>query len=358
MKNYQIVMNARSAQVLKAVVEMYIAQSEPVGARAISKKYDFSLSPATIRNVMADLEEEGYLSQPHTSAGRVPSDSGYRLYAQALVSHETLPLKEKKNICDAAYCPELREIAIMFSSITRTLANISHQAGLAGLSSWAATPMKKMRFVNMENRLALAVMVTTGGEMQSQLITLKKPMDQNALDKLTNFFNDRFSGKTLFQIRKALMDEIARDKNHINILSAQALFMAEEIEEKVTTDLNETIYIGGTSNLLAQRPGVIDISKMKALFKTLDEKSKLVDLLNSCIHSDGINLIIGSESNVTELNDYSLVTQAFTGEGGAMGAVGVIGLKQMNYGHVMALVAYTARQISRRLAGENVEFVN
>ena len=342
----------RAEQVLKSVVELYMANTEPVGARTLSKQPGFNLSPASLRNVMADLEEAGYLSQPHTSAGRVPSDKGYRRYVQSLIGPERLSENEKEDIRRAACGTEWGELVDLLMSVSKTLSDLSKQAGLVGLASWGGAPIKKIQFVHIEDHKILAVIVSAGGEIQNLLISSAEPVTQDSLDKMSNYFNDRFSGMSLKDIRLELLEEMKKEKDHIDMMLSMALSMAESIEERVSSvEKSNMIYLDGASNLISQTGNLVDISKIKALFKTFDEKSRLVSLLNDCFKSEGLNLIIGSESEMEELDVFSFVTHTFSGPGGSMGAVGIIGPKPMNYGRAMALVGYAAEQVSLRLAG-------
>lgn len=352
-------LDSRSIEVLTAVIESYIEKNEPIGSRTITKKYDFNLSPATIRNVMADLEQAGFLSQPHTSAGRVPSDKGYRLYAETVVNHKTLVVKEKNDIHSATFSQETCDLKEMVTSVTEALSELSMQAGLMGLTSWSATPIKKVHFVHIENRLTLSVMVAVGGEMKSQLVRTEENFSQDTLGELSNYFNDRFSGLTLKQIRTQLLNEINNARNRMDSLISIALAIAEGIEDQAPHNSDETIFIKRTSNLIGQQSSGMSLQKIKALFRTLDEKEKLAQLLNECMKSNGVNLLIGGESEIEELEDFSLITHPFHGrDGTAIGSVGIIGLKRMDYGHIMALVSYTAAQVSLRLAGRSYEAQN
>jgi len=339
----------RSAMVLKAVVENYMATIEPVGARAISRMSGFNLSPATIRNVMSNLEEEGYLSQPHTSAGRIPSDMGYRFYAETVAGPSELPLSEMELIRCATHGAKWQEIADLIGSVSKTMAELSSQAGIVGITTLSQAPVREIKFVYIAENRSLAVMITAGGEIRTRLINSADSYTQDELDRIANYLNARFAGMTLEGIRQSLIHEMTAEKETVDTLARQALMMAELVEEQVSAEDN--IHLEGASNLFNRPGAAADISNMKALFKTFDEKSRLVSLITDCLKSEGINLIIGSEFELDGFSDYSMVTHRFKGNDGAMGAVGIIGPKAMNYGHAMGLVLYAARQIGMRLNG-------
>ncbi|MBI5814784.1 MAG: heat-inducible transcription repressor HrcA [Nitrospinae bacterium] len=344
-------MDTRSAMVLKAVVEGHIASSEPVGARIISKRSEFNLSPASIRNVMAGLEESGFLEQPHTSAGRIPSDKGYRYYAQSMAGPAIPSTQEMDRIHSATHGAAWQELTDLLAAVSRALSDISSQASLVGIASISVAPVNRIRFVHIAEKRALAVMVMSGGEIRNQLIETAEPLEQDDLDKISNCFNAKFSGMTLEGVRQALMEEMRDEKARADKLLSHVLMMAELIGERVSVDANENISLDGASNLLNLKGVTLDIAALKNLFRTLDEKSRLVSLLTSCLKPEGINLIIGSEFEMEGFSDYSMVAHRFKGHDGAMGAVGIIGPKAMDYARAMGLVLYTANQVGSRLNG-------
>ncbi len=341
----------RAEKVLKAVVESHIASSEPVSAGAISKLNDFNLCPASIRNVMAELEESGFLSQPHTSAGRVPSDLGYHYYAQSLIDPPALPPDQALDIHLATHSSEWLELADLMESVSKTLSNLSKQASLVGLTSPGAAPIKKIQFVHISGRLVLAVMVMPSGEIRRYVIATQEDVTQDSLDRMTNYFNDRFTYLSLAQIRRLLLKELQLEQNRLNRMITWAFAVTEALERQADLDDSERIYLEGANNLIRLTEDNADLAKIRALFETLNEKGKLLSLLEECIQSEGINLTIGAESEIDGFDDYTVVTHAFSGFDGMTGAVGIIGQKRMDYGHSMALVACAALSVSRRLTG-------
>lgn len=344
-------LDERSAKVLKAVVELCMEGSGPVGAGTLAKRYGFNLCPASIRNVMADLEKKGLLYQPHTSAGRVPSDEGYRVYARALVDQNSLPLSDMDNIRRVTHGTEWRELAELLASVSKTLSVLSLQAGLVGLASWGGEPFRKIHFVSIDEKLVMAVIVFQGGGIRNHLINTTEPFTQDALEKISNYFNHRFSGMSMGAARLGLLREIKEEKNRVDSMVSRALTMARAIEEQAARS-DDPIYLDGASNLIDQANSNLDASRIKALFRALDEKSRLVTLMNDCLKSDEVKVIIGSETEMDELSEFSLIARPFSGQGRAIGAVGILGHKRMNYGRAIALVTYAAEQVSLKLAGQ------
>jgi heat-inducible transcriptional repressor len=343
-------LDERSAKVLKAVVESYMQSAEPVGARAITSRYGFNLCPATIRNVMAELEDEGFLYQPRATAGRAPSDKGYRYYAVEMVTPQPLPPGEMRDIREAAHGTQWREAAELLGSLSRTLAQLSRQASLIGVTSWGAAPITQIRFVSLNSTLVMAVIVALGGEIQNQLLTMAEPYPQDDLDRLSNYFNARFSGLTLERIREKIKAEIAGEKHRVDALLTQALLMARLMEEKSALADSSAFFVDGASNLLGGSPE-LDIAGVKTLLKTFEQRGRLIVLLNECLKGEGLNLIIGSELELEGFGGCSLVTHVFKSGEGAVGCVGILGPKTMDYGRIMSLVTYAAGQVSVRLNG-------
>jgi len=342
-------LDTRSARVLKSVVEFYIERMEPVGSGALARMSGFNLCAASIRNVMADLEKAGFLTQPHTSAGRVPTDKGYRYYANTLIGPERLPRKEMDNIKLATGNSEWRELAEYLASVSRTLSSLSMQASLVGLASWGVARIRKIRLVNLESRLVMAVIVFEGGGIRNHLIRTEEAFDQDSLGKMSNYFNHHLSGMSMESIRMKLLEEMAEEKNRMDTMLSRALRIAEAIEEQAAPCGGESIYLDGASNLIDYREARPDLSRIKALFKAFDEKGKLVGILNECLKEGKMKLIIGSESQMDELADFSVVAHPFSGSDGSLGAVGILGPKSMNYAHTIALVRYAASQMSLAL---------
>lgn len=343
-------LDERSAKVLKAVVESYMKSAEPVGASAITRRYGFNLCPATIRNVMAELEDEGFLYQPRAASGRAPSDKGYRYYAVEMVTPQPLPPEEMADIHKAAHGSQWREAAELLGSLSRTLAQLSRQASLIGVTSWGAAPVRQIRFVSLNSTLVMAVIVAQGGEIQNQLLTTEEPYTQDDLDRLSNYFNARFSGLTLERIREKIKSEIAGEKHRVDALLGQALLMARLMEEKSALGDSNAFFVDGASNLIGGAPG-LDFAGMRTLLKTFEEKGRLITLLNECLKGEGLNLVIGSELELEGFGGCSLVTHVFRSGEGTLGCVGILGPKTMDYGRVMSLVTYAASQVSVRLNG-------
>ncbi|MGK7345313.1 MAG: heat-inducible transcriptional repressor HrcA [Candidatus Nitrospinota bacterium M3_3B_026] len=344
-------LDSRAERVLDAAVELHMESKEPVGAGRLAEKRDFNLCPASIRNVMADLERKGYLTQPHTSAGRTPTDKGYRYYADRLAGPVALPKRDMNDIRRAARRLTAVELADFMGAISGALSRLSLQAGLVGLASWGAAPIRKIQLVHIKDDLIMAVVVFDGGGIKNVLMNSTEAFSPGELDRMSNYFNHRFSGLSIADIRRTLLGEMKKEKNRVDELVAHALVVAEAMEARASEGEGNSVRVEGASRLIDQLGARFDVPRIKALFDMFNEKGRLVSLVNDLLKAEGVNFIIGSESEIDELADFSFVTHTFSGAAGALGAVGIIGPKRMNYGRAVSLVTYAARQVSLRLAG-------
>ncbi len=345
------IISDRAASVLRAVVERYMALAEPVGAKTLAHGRKFSLSAASIRNVMQELELKGYLTAPHTSAGRIPTDKGYRYFVNSLMQPVMLSLTEIENLKNATHGSRWRDFASLLSSVSRALAELSMQTALVGFVSSNGPPVKKIHFVKIQEELVMAVIVGPGGEIRNRLIRPSGGFTQSHLDRISNYFNDRFAGMTLPGIYSMLLEETLLEKNRVDFLVKWAFQMADAMEKEERAQADEMVCVEGVSNLLIKEKGGPKISEVKTLLKTLDEKSRLTGFLNELLVNDGVNLVIGGESGIEELSQFSMVSHVFPACNKPLGAVCIIGPKIMDYGKIVALVSVTALEMGQRLSG-------
>lgn len=340
----KIELNDRDKSILQAIINDYILTAEPVGSRTVSKKYDFDLSSATIRNIMADLEESGFLRQPHTSAGRVPTDKGYRFYVDLLLELRGFS-KRKSDSIEKKYKLKEFEISDLLRETSKTLSTISHYIGIVLSPRFVNTVFKHIEFIRMGKEKILVIFVAESGLIQNKIIETGKPISQEKLDKITRLLNDEFKGLTLRKIRDTILGKMAEDKVLYDKLLQQALELSEKafkIEKK------EDIYVEGRLNIINQ-PEFADIEKMKNLFKTFEEKGILIKLLDECLDAEGIQIFIGSENPIHEMQGCSLITSTYKKGDHILGSLGVVGPTRMEYARVIPIVDYTARLVSKFL---------
>ncbi|MGE3540014.1 MAG: heat-inducible transcriptional repressor HrcA [Candidatus Tectimicrobiota bacterium] len=339
-------LDERTRNILMAIIHSFIHTGEPVGSRAISKRFDFGLSPATIRNIMSDLEDMGFLEQPHTSAGRMPTDKGYRYYVDHLHGVASLSPEESALIAQhyGGYHGEVDEV---MNATSRLLSEMSRYAGIV-LHTFTITLFKRIEFVKIRERQALAIFVMESGMVHNKLILLNEDISQDELYTIANYLNQEFSGQPLYTIRQQVLERMTEEKARYDTLSQQAL----HIGAKTFTDSAEEpgdIYLGGTSNIMDQPEFVSNLEQMKELFKAFEEKSRLISILDKCLDEPGVHVVIGSETPFKDIRECSFVTHTYSYDNRTLGVLGVVGPKRMVYPRIMAIVDHTANVVSKIL---------
>jgi len=336
----------RSSSILEAVVHDHITTAEPVGSRTLAKKYKFGLSPATIRNIMADLEEMGYLSQPHTSAGRVPTDRAYRFYVDHLLESHHFPT-EVKNPNVEAILQSIHEFNELMEETSALLSQLSRQAGVVLIPNLRKTVFKQIEFIHLTSSRVLVIFVAESGLVHQKTIELDRPISQNLLAKISALVTEEMAGLTLQQIRKKLVKMMEEEKTQFDELLKQAVMLSQKAfeDEEGEGDL----YVRGTLNILNQ-PEFANVERMRALFKAFEEKSILIQILDKCLdEAENVKVTIGSENQIEEMEDYSLVTSSYKCGNLSAGVLGIIGPKRMDYSRIIPIVYYMARLISNLL---------
>jgi len=334
----------RMRHVLKNIIEDYILTAGPVGSRTVSKTSRLHLSPATIRNIMADLEELGLIFQPHPSAGRIPTEKGFRFYVDSILDVHALSDQEQQEI-RIRYLSHQIEAKDLFREACRILSSSSHYLGIVWAPRMSAVVLQHIEFVKLKKYLVLAILVSTAGLVQNRMIEIDEDLSQSELDHLSNYMNRLLSGLTLHQAREKLLEQMKVEKNVYDRLFEQAL----KLGERALSSIDETdVFIEGRINILNE-PEFCNISRMTDLFRAFEEKATMVRLLDKLMEPKGVQIAIGSESQVQEMEGCSLVTSTYGCSGIVWGALGVIGPRRMNYSRVIPLVDYTAKLLTEVL---------
>ncbi len=339
----------RQHQILMAVVCSYIATAEPVGSRTIARKYELGVSPATIRNIMADLDEMGFLIQPHTSAGRIPTDKGLRFYVNQLEqSRKALENVETFNIEEALHT-EI-ELGHLMKKTTDLLSQLSQQAGLVLAPSLKNTVCRHIDFIKLSHSQVLVIFISETGLVQKRVIALDDDISQDTLDKISKLITTELMGLSVVKIRSKLVGMLKSEKAHFDKLLNQAITLSQQFFSENTED--SELYVGGTFNMMNQ-PEFSDLEKMRNLFKAFEEKRLLIHILDKCIDEDGkeVRVIIGEEHDIEDMRDLSFVISSYSSGERTLGVVGIIGPKRMNYMQVIPLVGQTAQAVSHLLTG-------
>lgn len=333
-------LNERSRQVLEAVITDYILTAEPVGSRAVSRRYYPELSPATIRNAMADLEELGYLSQPHTSAGRVPTDKAYRFYVDSLRAQRLSRAEAFRLTRQVGRARD--EVDELMEQTSQQLSTVSHYTGVVLAPPLGHTRVERVDLIPVEGERALAVVVTETGWVTSRIITLGEPIRPVELREVARLITERCGGLTFQQIQEQVDRPGPPPEDRLPRL---ALALAEKVFVLLR---DRNLYIGGTIHILDQ-PEFADLDTMRMLLRAFEEKRQLIDLLSRRAEAEGVQVVIGSEIPYEEMQETSVVTTGYRYGNHVVGSLGVVGPKRMPYARVVALVEYTAKLVSRRL---------
>jgi heat-inducible transcriptional repressor len=337
----------RMRRVLATIVEDYILTAEPVGSKKVSHISSLSLSPASIRSIMAELEEIGLLSQPHTSAGRVPTEKGIRFYIDHILDVHELS-QDERNTIRSKLPTHQGETTDIFRGISRILSSVSHYLGVVWAPRVDLIVLRHIELVKMGPHLVLTLLVGTNGLVQNRIIEVGEDFSQPELDRLSETMNTLLAGLTLQQVRDRLVEQMRQEKTTYDSLLEQAL----RLGERTDASLDESdVFIDGRTNIL-EDPEFSNVSQMRDLFRAFEEKATMVRLLDKCMEPQGVKIAIGSESQIREIETCSLVTSTYSCGGKIMGALGVIGPRRMNYSKVIPLVDFTARVLSEALEEE------
>ena len=340
-------LNERSQNILEAIVEDYISSAEPVGSRAISRKHNFNLSPASVRNVMADLEEMGLLCSPHTSAGRIPTGKGFQYYIDTLLEVRDLNRNEKQNLRNSYRFQNMRMEDIM-QEVGRVLSGLSQYTGLVMAPKFISTVFRQIEFIRLSQGRLLMIYVSETGLVQNKVIKADPTLTVRDLEKISNYLNGELNGLTIHEVRAKLNKELQNDRVLYDKIKKQALSLScaalqDEVEDQ--------LYVSGASLMLGQ-PEFSTPEQMKRLIQTFESKKILIELLDQGQSAQGVQIFIGSESSHIDLEGCSLITSNFSNQKGAIGTLGVIGPVRMDYSQVVPIVDFTAQLVSRVLDRE------
>ena len=344
-------LSERACRILKLVVEQYIHSGHPVGSRTLSELGQLDVSPATIRNALSDLERLGFLSAPHTSAGRVPTAQGYRYFVDALLSPqepevgEALALKHQ-------LLTRLQAGEEAASTASQLLSQLSQQAAVVSVPRQNQCRLQQLEFVPLGERRVLAVLIVNGNQVQNRIFELPEPVRPNRLVEAANFLNQNYAGKDLLALRDVLSREVSEGWDEINRVMRQ---VAEFAEQVVNPGERNKLAVSGRANLLAAEE-LLDPQYLKSLFDALDRKRDMLSLMDRCLDAQGIRIFIGQESGYDVLGNCSLITAPYHVGGEMAGVLGVIGPQRMDYGKVIPLVDNTAKALGGALdQGQTLE---
>ncbi|MEZ4359507.1 MAG: heat-inducible transcriptional repressor HrcA [Kofleriaceae bacterium] len=345
-------LSRRAQKILQAVVSEYLHSGDAVGSRTVTRRHDLGLSPATVRNVMSDLEELGLLEQRHTSAGRVPTHSGLRFFIDALLKVKTLSSKDQDDIRGqllpvAGGRPSAEEV---MHRASRVLANLTHHAAVVVTPDRDTLRLSQLEFVPLRDGKLLAILVTSDGRIENRLLSVDAPLDPRRLERVHNYLNQLLFGMTLDEVRERVNREIADEKNRYDAEVAQALQLGHTVFAEPPERPVEVL-VTGQANLV--EPGVTADPerehRMRELLRALEDKETLLRLLDRTRTGSGMKVFLGAETTLTALSGSSVVAMPYGPEDTPIGSLAVIGPMRMNYGKVMSVVDFTADLITEML---------
>jgi heat-inducible transcriptional repressor len=336
-------MDKRAQILLKTLVEHYISDGQPVGSRTLSKCSGLDLSPATIRNVMSDLEELGFIASPHTSAGRIPTQRGYRFFVDTLLTIKPLQTQEIQRLEYELSSPDPQEL---ISSAAGLLSSLTQFAGLVMIPKRKSIAFRHLEFLPLTEKRILLIIVTSDGNVQNRIIVADKPYTSSELSQATNFFNLHYSGSTFEQVQKKLHEELKQVQSDMTRLMAAAL----EVSSKALEEDKDSVVISGERNLLQVDDLSTNVTSLRKLFEIFERRTTLLQLLDNSQRAEGIQIFIGGESGYLPLDECSMVTAPYEANGEVVGTLGVIGPTRMAYERVIPIVDVTAKLLSNALS--------
>lgn len=339
-------LNKRQIEILRAIISDYITSAEPVGSRAIAKKFNYALSPATIRNIMADLEDLGYLIQPHTSSGRIPTDRAYRLYVDSFLQVKKLSPEEEKHI-QGAYTKENQALEGLMADTSRFISTLTDQVGLVMPPRLGHTIIRRIELLQLHKEKILVTLAAEPDAVHHRIISINEVIPQEELNKISAYLNDLLRGRMLAQVRETILRRMLEERA---LFDRQLQWARKLCQQIFAEDERGEIYYGGTANLFKQPEFTIRIEWAKEILSALEEKNKILKILDACIKGDRLTVIIGGEMAVQKMQGLSIIASPYHYGNQALGILGVLGPTRMDYDKVATLVDYMAKLLSRILS--------
>lgn len=338
-------LDARARRLLRSLIAQYLSDGEPVGSRTLSRSSGLDVSPATIRNIMADLEEAGLVASPHTSAGRIPTPRGLRLFVDSLIELQPLHRDDMARL-RRELPPQPATTRDLLGNVSTLLSAMTHFAGVVTVPKQGDFPLRHIDFVALPDAQVLVVLVFADNQVQNRIVRLAKPLDNRELELAANYLNAHFAGLRLDDIRSHLLREIREAGSELNRLLASSVELAAASFAPVGE--GEDVLVSGQTNLMNYAE-LADLDRLRELFEAFQKKNELLQLMEMCARAPGVRLFIGEESGFTALDGCSVVTATYGAHGRVMGAVGVIGPTRMAYERVIPVVQATAGLLSDAL---------
>ncbi|RBP50819.1 heat-inducible transcriptional repressor HrcA [Arenicella xantha] len=340
-------LDPRAENVLKNLVETYIQQGQPVGSRTLSKLPQLGVSSATVRNVMSDLEELGLITSPHTSAGRIPTAQGYRLFVDSMIKASPFTQSAIKQLTER-FDNESDPDALL-SHASDVLSELSHFAGVVVLPNHAAARFHQIEFMRLSEARVLAILVTEDGRVQNRVLPSSESFSDAELVEAANFFNSRYKGNTLNDVRRLLIEDMHKDNDRMHTINRTAMQAASRVISEEESDKNKKDVVLSGEQKLLDVPDLCQIETLQRLFDAFKTKRDLLDLLDRSLKAEGVSVFIGEESGYLALGECSVIASPYQVDGKVLGTLGVVGPTRMAYSEVISVVDITAKLLSQAL---------
>ena len=338
----RFMLDKRAQTLLKTLIERYIVEGQPVGSRTLSRHSGLELSPATIRNVMSDLEEMGFITSPHTSAGRIPTALGYRLFVDTLLTVKPLASLELSELQGSMQISAPQQA---ISTASQLLAQLTQFAGVVIVPRRPQTRIRQIEFLTLSEKRVLLILVTMDGDVQNRILHTQRDYSPSELTEAANFLNQHYAGQDLEQIRGRLREELSQLRSDMTELMTAAVAAGEESQPQYI--------ISGERKLLDVEDLSSNINRLRQLFDLFDQKTSLAHLMEMSSRAEGVQVFIGGESGIAPLDECSVVTAPYEANGEVVGTLGVIGPTRMAYERVIPIVDITARLLGNALSTQN-----
>ncbi len=337
------ILQERKDRVLHAVIHQFIKTAHPVGSSMLTEEYEFDLSPATIRNLMAELEEEGYLTHPHTSAGRIPTDKGYRSYVDSLIELQRLVVEEENRVRQE-YDGRIRELQELLVKTSHILSGLSQYTGFVLTPRVERNQLQYIELIPFADKKILVILVTTTGMVKHRMV--QASVSRERLNELNRYLNIRLKGLSFSEARQRVVEAIQETEREERAISQLAQNLCRDV-----FSIEEEVYLGGTSNVLTL-PEFHDFEPMRSLLRLNEDSDLLREILDHGEEEEGVRVIIGSETLRQEFKELSVVSSIYKDGEHPVGVLGIIGPKRMEYPRMMALVSAVSRMVNRLLSNE------
>lgn len=346
-------LNERSREILKAVVHHFVLTGEPVGSRTLAKRYKMNISPATIRNIMSDLEELEFLSHPHPSAGRIPTDLGYRFFVDNLMDTIQLDKREKKKLVNK-FIPFKDQTNELLHHATNVLSDYAKGMGVAIFPNISSYTFKNIQFIRLRSKQILAVFISNSGFIMDKVFDIQEDLSQDDLDRISRFANTEFHNLTLMEIGQKFVQIMGEQQRLYDEIVKKSLSVCTKVFSEMEIKNNQLILNIGK---LIDNPDFSDVEELREILRVFEDKKRVLDILSPWVLNTKrpVNISIGTELFPPDFDRLSIITSNYRYEDKILGSLGIIGPKRMNYGKIVSIVKYMADLISKLVTGKRIE---